>query len=409
MKILLINHYAGSDFLGMEYRPFYFAREWMALGHDVTLIAADFSHLRARQIMVGPDLEATTEEGVKFCWVHTNSYAGNGLGRTMNMVVFVGKLFRYAAQIAREEKPDVVICSSTYPLDIYPGARIARKAGARLVFEVHDLWPLTPMLLGGFSSRHPYIAMLQHAENWAYRNADVVVSLLPDAQEHMVEHGLEPHNFVHIPNGVPVSWSSAVQEDLPAWIDHLTAEERRRGRFLIGFAGGINLNMALDTLLDAAPELAELGVAFMIAGDGSNAVRLRQRSEAAKVNNFHMIGRIAKPTVRSFLARMDALVIPWHRNPLYRYGVSPNKLFDYMLAGKPILQGSDASNDIVADAGCGFTVEPENPRALTEAIRRLLALSEQERRQIGENGRQYVMERHDCRVLASNFLEAVTS
>ncbi|HEY8289718.1 MAG TPA: glycosyltransferase family 4 protein, partial [Acetobacteraceae bacterium] len=219
MKILLINHYAGSDRMGMEYRPFYFAREWLADGHDVTVIAADYSHLRGHQPAVRADLQATQEEAVRFRWLRTSRYAGNGTRRALNMLEFVGKLFAYADRIAGEERPDLVICSSTYPLDIYPGAWIARKAGARLVFEVHDLWPLTPILLGRYSPAHPYIRLLQHAEDWAYRHADMVVSILPDAREYMVAHGLDPGKFVHIPNGAPVSRAHAEHEALPGGIE----------------------------------------------------------------------------------------------------------------------------------------------------------------------------------------------
>jgi glycosyltransferase involved in cell wall biosynthesis len=409
MKILLINHYAGSDRMGMEYRPFYFAREWIAANHDVTIIAADFSHLRGTQPVVRGDLATTEEEGVRFRWLRTNSYTGNGAGRAANMLAFVGKLFANVGRIAQEERPDLVICSSTYPLDIYPGARIARKLGARLVFEVHDLWPLTPILLGGYSQRHPYIRLLQHAEDWAYHHADTVVSLLPNAKDYMVEHGLDPSRFVHIPNGIVTSWPEGENAALPVEVQRLIDDKRSRNRFLIGFAGGINLNMALDTLLDAARCLATEEIAFVVAGDGSNAAALRQSVTQTGVDNFHMVGRLAKRVVPTFLSCMDALVVPWHRNPLYRYGISPNKLFDYMLAAKPILHGSDASNDPVAEADCGITVEPENAAALADGARRLLALGAEGRRRIGGNGRRYVMQHHDCNVLARQFLEAVTS
>jgi len=406
MKILLIDHYAGSDLMGMEYRPFYFAQEWIAAGHDVTIIGADFSHLRGRQPTVTADLEITTEGHVRFRWLRTRHYDGNGVRRVVNMLEFVGKLFVYGRRIAAQEKPDIVICSSTYPLDIYPGARIARRAGARLVFEVHDLWPLTPILLGRLSPSHPFIRLLQHAEDWAYRHADTVVSILPDAKDYMVAHGLAPAKFVHVPNGIPTFRGLPDHEELPAEIQSQIENERSRDRFLVGFAGGINLNMALDTVLDAARLLADANVGFFIAGDGASASRLRERVTQCRLDNVHLVGRIAKLAVPVFLSRMDALVIPWHRNPLYRYGVSPNKLFDYMLAAKPILQGSDASNDLVTEAQCGLTIEPENPVALADAVRRLLALPPEMRDKLGENGRRYVLANNDCRILARNFLES---
>jgi glycosyltransferase involved in cell wall biosynthesis len=408
MKLLLINHYAGSDRMGMEYRPFHLAREWIAAGHEVAILGANFSHLRGQQPTVRADLEVTSEEGVRFQWLRAGSYRGNGPGRIANMLAFSGKLVAYAERIARNERPDVVICSSTHPLDIYGGRRIARVAGARLVFEVHDLWPLTPILLGGYSRWHPYIQVLQHAEDTAYREADVVVSILPHARDHMVGRGLAFGKYVHIPNGIPASrLLCADQVELPPAINRLIETERGRGRFLIGFAGGINLNMALETLVAAAGTLAAAGASFLIAGDGSRAGLLREHVSRAQLGNFHLLGRIQKAAIQPFLSSMDALAIPWHRNSLYRYGQSPNKVFDYMLAAKPILQANNASNDLVGEAGCGFTVEPENPRAFADAVARLLALSADERRRLGENGRRFVLAKHDSAVLAGQFLAAL--
>jgi len=408
VNILLINHYAGSDRMGMEYRPFYLAREWVATGHSVTIVAADHSHLRARQPAVGTDLESTEEEGIRFRWLRTNSYVGNGVARVANILAFVGKLVAHADRVAREERPDVVICSSTYPIDVYPGARIARKAKARLAFEVHDLWPLTPVLLGGYSRRHPYVRFFQRAEDWAYRNAEVVVSILPNTRDYMLSRGLESRKFVHIPNGIPISRAPApAYGDLPRAVEDSVEQERRRGRFLVGYAGGINLSNAVEVLLEASRILATSGVTFLLAGAGSEADNLRAQLAQYRMDNFHLLGHIPKPSVQRFLAKVDALAISWRRSPLYRFGVSPNKLFDYMFAGKPILQASDASNDLVAEADCGFTVPPEDPVAFAHAVLRLRQLPLVEQQRLGENGRHFVLQNHDYRILAARFLEAV--
>jgi glycosyltransferase involved in cell wall biosynthesis len=410
MKLLVINHYAGSDRMGMEYRPFYLAREWVAAGNSAVVLAADYSHLRACQPMVRSDLECTEEQGVRFRWLRTNSYAGNGLKRVANMLAFAGKLYAHANRISREERPDVVICSSTYPLDIYPGARIARRSGARLVFEVHDLWPLTPMLLGGYSENSPYIRVLQRAEDWAYANADVVVSILPNAREYMVSRGLDPQKFVHIPNGIQFTSPRAVEEgELPRAVQLRIGEERRRGRFLVGYAGGIAVSNAIGTLLGAARILASRGVTFLLAGSGAEAGHLRAEATRFRLDNFHMLGPIPKTAVQAFLSRMDALAIAWCRSPLYRFGVSPNKVFDYMVAGKPILQASDASNDLVAEANCGITVPPEDPEEFANAVIRLRAFPTAKQTRLGMNGRRFVQRHHDYRILASRFIEAVAS
>jgi glycosyltransferase involved in cell wall biosynthesis len=407
MNILLINHYAGSDRLGMEYRPFYLAREWAESGHQVTIIAADQSHLRSTQPEVRQDLTLSTEEGVRFRWLRTPRYAGNGVARVLNMLTFVLKLGHYARRIAREDKPDIVICSSTYPLDIYPGELIARHSNALLVYEVHDLWPLTPMLLGGYKRWHPYIQLLQHAEDRACARADVVVSILPDARGYMVKRGMANAKFVHVPNGAPAArMSRGACLDPPPLLAPILELERERGRFLVGYAGSLTLSMDVDLLLDVAIQRSTSDVSFFIAGDGPMFANLRARLRSLGIDSVHLLGRIPKTDVPGFLAAMDALAVPWHANPLYQYGVSPNKIFDYMLAARPILQASDASNDLVTEAGCGFTVPPGDPQAFADAIGRLRALPAVERAKLGANGRRFVCEHHDFRDLAKRFLVA---
>ena len=108
---------------------------------------------------------------------------GNGVGRVVNIVSFLRRLGQWRQWLV--DKPDVVIASSTYPLDIGPARRMARAHDATLVWEVHDLWPLSPIELGGMSPRHPLMMWMQHAENMACRDADLVVSLLPKADDHL--------------------------------------------------------------------------------------------------------------------------------------------------------------------------------------------------------------------------------
>ena len=116
MNILLINHYAGSDKYGMEYRPYYLAREWVKLGHNVTIVGASFSHLRNKQ----PACREEIVDGIHYVWLPTNSYKGNGIGRILNMGLFVLQLFFRQSHILSDFIPDVVIASSTYPLEIFP-------------------------------------------------------------------------------------------------------------------------------------------------------------------------------------------------------------------------------------------------------------------------------------------------
>lgn len=202
MNILLISHYAGAPQYGMEFRSYYMAREWVRQGHQVTVVGASFSHLRHHQPPTGEE----TLEGIHYLWLPTSTYEGNGLARVRTMFQFVAKVFRRSREFAAL-KPDIVIASSVYTFDIYPCRRIARLAHAKLVYEVHDLWPLSPMIIGGYSKWHPFIWLLQRGENYAYRHCDMVVSIIDKSFPHMQRHGLTPDRFCCIPNGyLPEEW-----------------------------------------------------------------------------------------------------------------------------------------------------------------------------------------------------------
>ena len=175
MNILLINHYAGSPQYGMGYRPYYFAREWGRMGHKVTIVAASFSHLRSKQPKVNGNISEELIDDIQYIWIKTPSYEGNGIRRVQNMLTFVGKLISLSRRLSKKLKPDVVIASSTYPLDIFPAYLVSRFSKAKLIFEVHDLWPLTPIKLGKMSKWHPFIVVLQIAEDFAYKNANKVI------------------------------------------------------------------------------------------------------------------------------------------------------------------------------------------------------------------------------------------
>ncbi len=409
MNILLINHYAGSPLHGMEYRPYYMARAWQKLGHRVRIVAAGFSHVRSRQPPARPGIQREVVDGVEYCWIAAGQYAGNGLGRIRNMMSFVLGLARHGAELARDFAPDVVIASSTYPLDAIPARSIARRHGSRLVHEVHDLWPLSPMELGNMSRWNPFIAVMQFAENFAYSRADKVVSMLPCAEPHMREHGLAAGKFVYVPNGIDVAEWEANTVPLPDEVGASLSRFRKTYPFLVGYAGGHGLSNALDPLIDAAVALRGERVGFVLVGQGPEKARLRARAEQLGLDNILFMDPVSKGAIPALLAGVDAAYIGWLRRPLYRFGVSPNKLFDYMMAERPVIHAVEAGNDLVAESGCGFSVPPEDPAAVVGAVRELMAASPESRREMGARGRRHILAHHTYDVLSARFLEAMRS
>jgi glycosyltransferase involved in cell wall biosynthesis len=403
MNILLINHYAGSESLGMEFRPWYLAKEWIKLGHKVTILSASYSHLRTFQPEIHSIYEKKVLDHVNFLFLKTPKYKGNGFKRVLNIFMFVYRLKKFGNKIYNEFKPDIVIASSTYPFDIYPAHQIAKKSKAKLVFEVHDLWPLSPMELGGYSKYHPFIMMIQNAENYAYKNADHVVSLLPNTKLHMMNHGLLSKKFNYIPNGIDISaWE--IEENIPFEHDKLLSKLKKDKKIIVGYVGTHGLANALNTFIASAKGILNQNIVYVLVGNGNEKEKLIKSADELELNNVYFLPPVQKKVIPSLLSKFDILYIGWSKNKLYRFGISPNKLFDYMMAGKPIIHSVYASNDPVKESNCGISVDPENPRAIAQAIDELTSLGEEEKINMGINAKKYVIDNHNYMILAEEFI-----
>jgi glycosyltransferase involved in cell wall biosynthesis len=405
VNILYINHYAGGPAYGMEYRCHYLAREWVRVGHRVTIVAASQSHLRSRQPTTAGRFTRETVDGVDYVWCATPAYRGNGVGRVRNIVAFLWRLRQWRQWLAM--KPDVVIASSTYPADIGPARAIARAHGATLVWEVHDLWPLSPIELGGMSRRHPFIVWMQHAEDAACRDADLVVSILPNTDTHLREHGMAASKFVYVPNGIdPAEW---MVPDGPLPEAHAAAlrAAREAGRLVVVYAGTHGLANALGSVLDAAVRMRDEPVQWLLVGTGPEKEALRERVRRERLAMVTLLDPVPKAAIPTLLHAADLLYVGLQRQPLFRFGISPNKLMDYMMAARPVVCAIDAGNDPVGEAGCGFTVAPEDPAALADAVRRMRALGAEGRERLGRAGRAFVERHHVYPVLARRFLAAL--
>ncbi|HBC26262.1 MAG TPA: glycosyltransferase WbuB, partial [Ruminococcaceae bacterium] len=404
MNIVLVNHYAGTG-RSMEFRPYFMAKRWVRQGHRVTIVLSSYSHLRGDN----PDLKGRptmeqTIDGIRYFWIAGPAYQGNGVGRIKNMMSFIRGLSRYESEINAQGKPDAVIASSTYPLEIYPLHRMAKKHGAMLIYEVHDLWPLSPMELGGMSKYHPFIVVMQAAENYCYKHCDYVVSILPNAKEHMVEHGMKPEKFICIPNGIVKEDWENVDLDHPVYGDKLK-KYREEGFFLVGYTGAHGVANALDSYVEAGELLRGKKIKLLMVGQGPERDRLvRKISDLGLSDVVEALPAVKRSDIPGLLAQMDALYVGLQRQPLFRFGVSPNKLMDYMMAAKPVIFAIEAGNDMVADAGCGVSIPPEDSRAIVRAAEQLAATPEEEREAMGRRGREYILKNHEYDVLSSRFL-----
>lgn len=404
MRIVYIDHYAGSPTAGMEYRPHAMALEWAKLGVETTIIAGTYSHLRQRNFLDAEPGRPYDVDGVEFRFVHTRTYDGNGLGRILSMADFVGRGCLAAPRIVRELQPDAVIASSTYPFDTYFAQRLARLSGAVLVHEVHDLWPLTPIELGGHSPQHPLMAAMGLAERSAYRHSDTIVSILPNVEPHVRSLGIDTP-VVPIPNGID---QAATPQPAPERFVGLVDELHAAGRTVVGYAGGMTTANAMDDFVAAMALIKDKPVTALLLGDGLHRADL-ERQVASLGASVEFLGSVPKAQVHDALTRCDALYIGSKRSRLYEFGVSANKIFDYLLTGVPIVNAFASDHSPMVYAGCTVRAEGENPGDIARAILEAVALPADERLRIREASVAWVRDHHAMPALASQFLDVLRS
>lgn len=408
MNIVLINHYAGSPEMGMEFRPYYFAREWVKKGHRVDIFAASYSHLRRVNPKVRHDFQEEIIDGIHYHWIKTIQYEGNGARRAITMAQFVGKLWLHAKKIIRKCKPDVVIASSTYPVDTFVGQKIRKisKKKIKLIHEVHDMWPSTLYEIGGMSKKHPFVQIMQWGENSAYKNSDKVVSLLPYAEKYMRKHGLKKGRFICIPNGIlEEEWEKP--KALSKRHADILQDMRDSGDFIVGYFGGHALSNALDVLIDSAKKIDDEKIKFVLVGNGVEKPRLMRRVETENIKNVSFLPSVSKLEVPSLCSYFDCIFYSGIPSPLYRFGVCPNKMFDSMRAGKPNICAADLGHSYIDDYKFGVCVKPDDINKVVENIIKIKNMSSAEREEMGKRGMEAAIKHFNYEVLSDRFLEII--
>ena len=394
----------------MEFRPYYFAREWVKMGHKVDIIAADYSHLRRKNPEVEKDFQTEVIDGINYHWIKTNTYEGNGVSRAITMAQFVGKLWLNAKKIVREFEPDAVICSSTYPIDTFVGQRIRKisKKKVKLVHEVHDMWPATLIELGGMSKYHPFVVVMQIGENSAYKNSDHVISLAQYTEPYMREHGLKEGRFTCIPLGIDLNeWEDS--KLLTKLHQETLKKLKEDGKFIVGYFGGHAMSNALGFLIDAAQIINQQNenIHFVLVGSGVEKDKLIERTQNEKISNVTFLPPVSKKEIPNLTEMFDCIYMGTYKNNLYRFGMCLNKMIDSMMAAKPLVCSITAPPTWAEQCQCGIIIESEDVKMIVEAIYTLYEKSYEERCEMGQRGKGYAEQNFDVSILATKVIEII--
>lgn len=371
-------------------RHYDFAKELIKRGHSVTIIASSFHYSKYKEMKDYKDKDYLFEkiDGIDFIWIKTPSYFGNGFSRVKNMLSYFLKVLKYIPKL-NLKKPNIIVGSSVHLFAVYSAYKLSKKYNTPFIMEVRDIWPQT-LIDMGISRWHPFIILLGVLEEYLYKKADKVISNLPYAYEH-IEKFVSREKFEWISNGVDLSNITYIPKE-------------KNEKFIISYTGAIGIANNLQILLDVAKRLKEKkDIFFRIVGEGAEKEKLKAFVKENNLLNVSIDNSVPKNKVTNILQSSDVLYFNLKDSPVFNYGISSNKLFDYMASGRVIIFSTKAKNNPIKDANAGYSIAPDDVEVLQKTILEIYNLSQEKRDAIGQKIRKYAEENYSIEVLIDKF------
>lgn len=397
LRIWYISKYAAfPDAKRGGSRGYRLMRELVRRGVECTIFTSDSNHLTDITPLQG-ERRVRDVDGVAVCWLRTYKYSGaRSIKRVVSWFDFEWRLLKLPKQ--QFGRPDVVIASSLSLLSVISGLWFKWRYRSRLIFEIRDIWPLTLVEEGGFIRWHPFILFLAMVERIGLRLSDAIVGTMPNLREHVIAVSGRRDGVFTIPFGIDEEMIENADEADGEWIDrHLP-----RNRFIVCHAGTIGTTNALETVLECAALMRDAPVHFLFVGEGD--LRARYIEQTRDLPNVSFTGPVPKAQVQAVVERCDIAYFSTFPSPVWRYGMSLNKVIDYMLAERPILGSYSGYPTMIDDAECGTTVPAGDVVALRAEILRYMHMTPAERSEIGRRGRAWLLQHRTYSKLADDYL-----
>ncbi len=379
-------------------RHYFFSKYFARKGIDVTSIssASSISYKKVKGFAWVRNID-----GFKYIVLKGPKIRmGANLKRIISWFVFEYMLAR-APRKLKLEKPDIILVSSLSLLTALTAISFKKKYGAKFVFEVRDIWPMSLVDLMNVSPANPAVKFLAWVEKKAYENADYIVGTMPRLDLHVKEVIDKPFRFKHIGQGYDPEFMNNLKP-LPPEVE----EKLPKDKFLVGFAGGFNLAYKLEQLVEVARILKEKGadhIVLALLGDGPEKEKIIKMAQG--LDNMIFLPRVHKNQVVSFLEKCDILVHTLRDRHIYKYGISPNKWVDYLYSARPILVSCSCDSDVVSEVKCGEMLPAEKPGILAEKIIEYSHKPKSELDEMGRRGKEYLEKNMSYEHLSEKYIE----
>ena len=414
----MINQFAGTPDMPGSERSYQYSKAFAKMGHQVTLWTSSYSHWgRIETIKENVSYIIKKEGNLSIIYIKTKPpYYKNDHKRFLNMFYFSYALWKAFKTI--RPSPDVIVASYPSPFAAVAAYRLALRYSARFILEIRDLWPQVWVERKAFSRHHPFVMILYALEKYLYKRTQIFVTALPYVSVYLKERDVKPQTISWIPNGINLEdFKIAEKQDFPFdgknnIIDFMRAENEK-GKMIVIYVGSLGVGNRVECIIKAAKILKEKGVnsiSFTIIGEGHSKKELMKYVSDNKLDSVKIWSAIPRRAVPKVLSYADVSVMCLHDNPIYRYGVNLNKVYDYMAAGLPIVFSARVKNNLVESSNAGIAVQPGDSAGIAAALERILSMSTEERVLMGKRGYRVIAENYDVnKQLSKKYLDVITT
>lgn len=405
-KIWIINHYAEPPEGGKYLRHFIFAKKLIERGYQVKIISASTIHNTDINNTDGhsPYIEKLID-GVPFVFVKTRSYFGNTIDRIMNILDYyfgVKKIYKKLG------KADVIYTSGPHPFNWRAARYIKKKTGAKFIVETRDLWPETFVCMGKLSRNNIIARILYAHEKSIYKSADKLIFTMPLAYKYLEKIGVDISKFNYINNGIDIEeFNKKISE-----YKYYSPEYSDFKGFKLVFPGAMGNANGVEKIVEAADIVNRSDyrdIRFYLFGNGTKEEELKKIKEDKKIDNLYFMGKVDKKFIPSILSQADVNILTHAYLPeLYKYGISPNKIFEYYASGKPIISNVECGFDLVEEYKCGRTVKPLDGKYIAEAVLDFYNMPKEKYDYYSHNALE-AAKKYDFEILTDKLVEVIES